>query len=465
MIEREAATSKKAPSTTIDSEALHQRLAQLLKEEDFRAAQGEKRDPVSSHEKRAVYKAKGEVKRSNDLSRFFERDERQNTGPPQNSVQDFVPDVALRQLVEAMHLSKTVPADTTNKVLESTATSKRGFAEKMFAGAAIESTPCVEYCGDAQQPHVSFHQSLDSRPIDLMTATPQKDRRRPLPDNPSANPLIAAAQNGRKAEQIRPISPDALMAVSPAHHGHLRSYSWGSLGPPTHLEEAQENGTSPYHPSRAKKELEAWKLVEVMPQFGRSADLNVSIAASYVDSAAIVEESKADPRYSLTGSQVETLNRIHHWRAKSGGTASSSGLYAPSANATEPSVFFRGEKADQASSHLTSISRRGHALSRQKELVVINADKKREEPCPSDHSTVIGVEFNGDQNGKGRHPPSWKQTAMAQHMEEPIDASNKMKEKLVDVVSPPLSPPIGNGTKHIRQLSPDESRKLFELME
>jgi hypothetical protein len=438
--DKEATALQKAPSTAIDSEALHEKLAHLLKEDELRAARGEKRDPVSGQEKRAVYKAKGEAKRGNDLARVFQQTERQNT-----------------ELLRASMEGK--------RVQEGLASSRRGFAEKMFADAAVGSPVGEEHRNEDKEVHVSFGKTVES-----LQTTPRINRHDPLLVQPATSPPMSAVHESGNAEANRPSTPDAFMTVSPALDRHFRSFCWGSLGPPTHLADAQKIDTDPFQSpnQRAKKELDAWKLVEVMPQFGRSADLNVTLAASYEDNAAVVaEEGKMNPRYSFTSSQVEAISRIQDWRINTG-TPNSSDLYAPSANATEPSAFFRGENGD-ANSHLTSISRCGQMKvdreSKQRGEMEVKVDKGKEPECQSDLSTIVGANANGDHRQKDIDQILADSNSTPTRPTIKLPATSMKTEKLIDVASPPLSPPLGNGTKHIRQLSPDESRKLFELME
>jgi hypothetical protein len=372
---------------------------------------------VSSEQKRAVVRAKNEVKRGgHDLAQVFAANNKEAEGngratvlQVRNHAQQPVPVSQNQQQRAKVDESRIIDS------LSPESLPRRGFAQKMFSdmkvGDVIQYTPQDQVNGPMRSsPEFLSKGGLTYSPIEYKVMTPKK---------------VTAYQED---------SNNDLMLVSPTPPIRPCVYNWGSLGPPTELEGAALPGIRQRDAKEEKEEDLRWKTDALVPQLGRSIDLHY-----YDDKRADTAVDK-NGRVTLSAAQMESINRINAWRMQTGATPTKV-LYAPSASATEPSAFHRGhgrqgEDDELSLSHLTSISRRVH----------VGAEPK----SSLDQEVLDDILRSCEEVREGG--------------EGQVRIAN-IPEKLVDIASPPSSVKGARQAKAAKVLAAEESEGLFEVLE
>lgn len=411
-------------STAIEPEVLQDKLAQLLQE-------GELRKPISDRDRNVVVKIKRGERRVTDLSKVFEE--------------------ASKTTLDVNRQEAKPPG-----ILQP----RRGFAEKMFkevaSGTSIRDGNCI--------PNSPLLLSMSDPCEEKSTASPTVARllntSKPLPIPEQVKETLACEPMNRTGVGVKaniPVNWNVWSSLQQPHP-NTKEYDWGSLGPPAHLAKTK---TVEQIPKIVQKPAREVRDVRVISKESKSVDL-IPSPSTYIDSEEEMQDIKQQSRWSLTGSQIDTMNRVHSWRTM---TSLMAPLipYAASANATEPSGFYRGDLDDD--SVLTSVSRVGIVGETRKSRLPVGwndsaKSKQMNKGCPtnSSRSTMLYIDNIAAQTKESRDKQI-DENAMREKSEH--DKKDKLVE--IDPVSDPL--PLGQGTQHIRQLSFEESQKLFKLLE
>jgi len=457
-----------AKQSTINTMELHDRLEQLLKNDDLEHAKNDPHRPVSTRERIAVVRGKSEVKRCDKLADVFTHDisEKREEGfiaktGQQPALDPILLQTKLHELAKLHQKNKQSDQiiSEASKRLKNEKAPKRGFAEKMFADVGIGQS-------EIGVKRKSQDHSKNSRILPTISASSneQDDLLSPigkelnLPFHPSA---ALPTSSSRLISNRQVDSSQRLYLVNTNVEAHPHQYNWGSLGPPTEPTELAESlrtadREAEHSRCKTKEGLE--------PQLGRSTELAASLNSLESQVNEINENEKQNERAgrSLTGSQIDIINRIHAWRVRTGPTPSKT-LYAPSASATEPSAFYRGlqSKEDEGStSHLTSISRRFNVEAEKEKGI------RRGKEGDSSNSTIVYVRVKEDQKtgiDDDAIDPNEAKPASIKRDQTMTPLQNTAK--LVDIVSPPMTTGRSEGTGYIRRLGEEECDMLFNLHE
>ena len=456
---------RKISSTTITSDELHGRLANLLQEEHLRLAKGKTKEAVSSWEKHAVIRPKQEPRRGIALARLFARQDKEvathekETEPPVVNENEMVRLHSQLDELAGMHRKAKeddkVILDIT-RTLRRSVQPRRGFAEKMFADAAVGQTVMHMRCAGEDQ------RSSPISPSQTSPATPAS----PLSPDVTARTAQRCSTPPFKGKRPDGVTYNDLFLVSPTAAHHLSHVDCGSLGPPTELAEQELTLPLAHQASDAQKRREQ-DHGQLVPQFGRSEDLVVPgwTTESLCSGDGHQADAEIRRRDSLAGSQIDTINRIHSWRNQTGATPVKI-LYAPSASTTEPSTFCRrtsGRHRGETESQLTSISRRPAIDHTTSDIRNTNG----EQSGPALSNALGQSKLNASQPLDPQHGALTVATKPPSSAGHNVKACNEAVEKLVDVASPPttVARSAGGGTSHIRQLSEEDSKRLFRLLE
>ncbi|UZJ51534.1 hypothetical protein CBS101457_000854 [Exobasidium rhododendri] len=390
--------------STLDTKALHDRLASLLTDDDMRLAKGENRPrAISSAEKVAVVRSRVDTRVKCSLDELF------SAGPV------------------AHHRDEAI--------------NRRGFAEKMFSDAPAGKSE--KHRGqDFSRQCAAMPPSASELSILQAQFPPHHVAASHLP-----HPRPAFLANVKGAFEVNdhtavPSQHDLLL-VSPNLPADPRHYRRESFGPSTDLADTIKP--------------------EVVGERTESTRKDVV----YLGVPSLHSDDQDSRILSYAESQRDVFDRVQNWRIQTRPTPHKKS-YAASASATEPSEFHRGagkvNAKDDTGSRLTSISRRAQA-SEQRPNGKDDA-RGKEKAKETDISTTLSTRQHMPENGthQGKKGSQGRRHDGVNQGEAPLRTIGRVHATMdiADTASTPFTSRESEGTRHIRHLSEEESRRIFQ---